>query len=184
MLTTSPRSALRRLLALHALALLPLSCAAVAEPPGAGPAPAWKAQQETVYLGYTGTRWASDFGIAGGSCDRAAVAAARAATAAGRRGEVATLVGGAITAVLGAEMAAAAAEADRACIAHALELLPLGRRASWSDDSGVCFEMIPENGSNSRHCRDFTLRGSGARTLQARGRACRQGDGRWELSPP
>ncbi len=162
-----------------------------AEPPAHAPAHGWRKQHDPYYLGYTGKQWSRDYGILAGRCDRTAVGAVLGAVVGGAIGsqvgegsgrQVAILVGSAIGAVLGAEVARNLGDADRACIAHGLELLPVGKRVSWDAPGGLRYQLIPENGPNNRYCRDFTLLTEGAAPARSRGRGCRRPDGSWELT--
>jgi surface antigen len=162
-----------------------------ADPPPHAPAHGWRKKHDPYYLGYTGKQWSRDYGILSGRCDREAVGAVLGGIIGGTVGsqvgdgsgrQVAILVGTAIGAILGAEVARNLGDPDRACIAHSLELLPVGKRANWDAPGGLRYQVIPENGSNSRYCRDFTLITEGAAQARSRGRGCRRPDGSWEIS--
>lgn len=122
-----------------------------------------------LYMGYTGTQWAEDFGVSRGRCDRGAIATALADAASAQPG-------GARTAVLaGSDLD----DADRACAAHALELARNHRTVRWK--SGAHAMALSTGGDtvvNGLPCRPFVLVHRGKRTL---GTACQAQPGLWEI---
>jgi surface antigen len=163
-----------------------------ANPPPHAPAHGWRKQHDPYYLGYTGKRWENDFGIVAGRCDRAAVGAVLGGVLGGAIGSqvgsgdgrpIAILLGTVVGAVLGAEVARRMSDADRACLAHGLELAPEGRPTRWdAPESGLSYTLIPHGRwRNERDCREFTLIVEGAQRSDTRGVGCRRADGSWEL---
>ena len=47
----------------------------LADPPPHAPAHGWRAKHDSYYVGYTGTRWPSDYEITSGHCNREEVGA-------------------------------------------------------------------------------------------------------------
>ena len=61
------------IIALLSTALSPLP--ALAEPPSHAPAHGWRKKNDPNYVGYTGHKWAKDYGVVEGKCNTAAVGA-------------------------------------------------------------------------------------------------------------
>ncbi len=190
------RHSLRPFLASGALALLVAASGqptpSWAAPPPHAPAHGWRKQHDPYYLGYTGKRWEKDYGILSGRCDRAAVgaviggvlgAAVGSQIGDGSGRQIAILVGTVLGAVVGAEIARSMTDADRACIAHGLELAPPGTRVRWSaPETGLEYALIPAGARPGRpECREFTLEVEGARRSTSRALGCRRADGSWDL---
>ena len=187
-----PKSVLPLVLILAA-SLLPLP--SLADPPPWAPAHGWRKKNDPYYAGYTGRKWERDYGILDGRCNREAVGAVLGAATGGMIGstvgsgdgrQVAIAVGAVIGAVAGAHIGRSIDESDRACVGHALELGAPHRAVVWTNPaSGVAYSITPLNGYKTRgtHCREFrthvTVEG---RAQTVRNRACRTGDGVWELS--
>jgi surface antigen len=150
-----------------------------------------------IYLGYAGRKWARDYGVLNGYCDRQAVSAAidekSGAASGSRRSQpeahaVATVVG----AVLGGPAEALAGrdmgERDRACLGQALELAGAEQSVAWSDnDRGIAYRMIPLGGfpDQGKSCREFVTRivnkEHQERGETVRHKACSTGDGVWQV---
>lgn len=174
-------------------ALIALSCLpapAQADPPAHAPAHGWRKKHDSHYLGYTGRQWSRDYGILDGWCDREMAGAVLGGALGGAVGSqigdgsgraVAVLVGTAIGAVLGAELARSLGDPDRACIGHALELLPAGHQARWDAPGGLHYRLIAGKDAGRSQCREFTLIAEGAQSRRAEGLGCRRADGSWEI---
>ena len=171
-----------------------LSAPAVADPPAHAPAHGWRKKNDARYVGHTGKHWEHDYGILSGSCNRQAVATAiggvvgavvGARVAEPESRTIAALIGAAAGAFIGNRIGRHLDEADRGCVAHALEVGSTGQRVTWTNEStGVHYEMTP--GRDRRHdgaaCRDYTLRAvAGAQTSTERGLACQSREGAWEV---
>jgi surface antigen len=134
--------------------------------------------QEKAYPGYTGQKWARDFGIARGTCNAAALGA----TLAGN--------GDRVVAMMRASHAAAPLDAaDRGCWGHALELSVEKKTVVWTNHAKlVRYRLTPTRNlqQTERPCREFTFQMSvQGREHLLKGVACRRGEGRaeaeWEL---
>ncbi|MCU0868322.1 MAG: hypothetical protein MUF30_01790 [Burkholderiales bacterium] len=155
-----------------------LSCApAFAETLAVDTEPAGPAARNTTaatpapapYVGYTGTLWNVDYGVMRGRCDRAAVATALGDPKAAVPGQppVALLSG------------VDADGADRACAAHAIELLRNGRTVRWKGTGGtMSVTPMRDTVSGAQPCRDVVLRGLGK---PQRATACSTEAGVWQL---
>lgn len=122
-----------------------------------------------MYMGYTGTQWAADFGVTHGRCDRKAVAAALADPSAAQAGAARTAV------LAGSDLE----DADRACVAHALELVRNHRTVRWSAGGhAMALSTGGDTVANGLPCRPFVLVRGGKRTL---GTACQAQPGLWEI---
>ena len=178
------------LLAAAAIVAIP----AFADPPSHAPAHGWRKKNDPYYVGYTGRQWEADYGIVEGNCNRAAIGTVLGGVIGGVVGsqvgdgsgrKVAIVLGTVIGAVIGREIGRDLDQADRACVGHALELAPVGQRVAWKNErTGVSYLLIPvaskEKGGN---CRSYDLQLSlGGKTEKQRGRACRSGDGTWQIS--
>ncbi len=129
------------------------------------------AQGGRLYMGYTGTQWAQDFGVTRGRCDTKSVATARAASSAD--------TGSAAVALLaGVDLA----PEDKACAAHALELLRNHRTARWNAGHGPHALTTGHDAVvNGLPCRPFILSAGGRKVL---GTACQAQPGIWEVVKP
>lgn len=96
---------------------------------------------------------------------------------------IAILAGTVIGAVVGAEIASRIDEADKACIAHGLELAKDGQRIRWdAPDHGLRYTLTPLGPHrDDPACRVFSLDVDGAAHSSRRGVGCRRGDGTWAL---
>ena len=139
--------------------------------------------QAKNFVGYTGKRWNSDFGVLRGECnvkdlarlykkgtaftDTALLeldAAAQALLTSSTRNEVADLI-------------------DTACFGQTLELVPSGQAVRWLNSaSGVGVYLSP--GAKSDSCRTYlgVLAVSGQKT-KFRGEACSPTPGVWRIQP-
>lgn len=165
-----------------------------ADPPPWAPAHGWRKKNDPNYVGYTGRKWENDYGVINGQCNRQAVGAVLGGVVGGAVGsqigkgsgrEIAILVGTVAGAVIGAQIGRDMDRADQACIAHALELAGTRQRVSWpSADNRATFTLTPGTGfqRNGQTCREFSLlRNAGSRSDTIPGRACRTGDGTWQI---
>ena len=177
-----------------AVALAVPSLSAWAAPPPWAPAHGWRKQNDPYYQGYTGKKWTKDYGVAMGSCNMEAVGAVLGGVVGGAvgsrvgRGEdrvIATVLGTVIGAVIGARIGRGMEEADRACIGHTLEIAGNNASVKWANPhTGVSYVVTPVRGykTDGRACREFTTRASmGGKSTTTQGRACRTGDGVWQL---
>ncbi len=167
---------------------------AFADPPSHAPAHGWRKKHDPYYLGYTGRQWERDYGIIGGRCDREAIGAVLGGVVGGAIGSqvgdgsgraVAIVLGTVIGAVIGREIARDLDDGDRACVGHALELAKSGQSVRWlNDNSRVTYVIKPMGeAQNGGSCRDFELQASrDGKTESQQGRACRTGDGTWQMS--
>lgn len=128
----------------------------------------------------------------GGFCDRALAGAVVGAVAGGAIGSqvasgddraVAIIVGGILGGVLGHEIGRRIDEADRSCMARALEHAEPGVEVGWENpDSGLSYGLRGFSPFEERHgvrCRSFEMRVEGGGWRDAE--ACRRGDGSWQL---
>lgn len=164
------------------------------EPPPWAPADGWRKKNDPYYQGYTGKRWDNDYGIASGNCNREAVgavvggvvgAAVGSQVGRGDNRKVAILLGTIAGAVIGAQVGRDLDQADRACIAHSLELAGPKKRISWQGaDKRTNYLLTPGRGfkHNGQECREFSLRATGGGSIELMdGKACRSGDGAWHI---
>ena len=129
------------------------------------------AQGGRLYMGYTGTQWAQDHGVTRGRCDTKSVAAAL-ASASGDGGPAAVAL------LAGVDLA----PEDKACAAHALELLRNHRTARWNAGHGAhALTTGHDTVVNGLPCRPFILAAGGRRIL---GTACQAQPGVWEIVKP
>lgn len=185
-----------RAIAVMILALTVQVPVAFGDPPPWGPAHGWRAQHDPYYLGYTGKKWNSDYGVLDGRCNRQAAGAVLGAVAGGAIGsqvgqnegrQVATIVGTVLGATLGASIGRDMDEKDRACLGQALELAGVERGVAWTNsDKGVVYRVIPLGGfiaDNGWPCREFVTRASasGGHTDTVRHKACSAGNGVWRI---
>jgi surface antigen len=189
------RTRLLEALAVGALALAVAAPEVFGAPPAHAPAHGWRKKNDPNYVGYTGRKWEKDYGVIDGRCNREAVGAVLGGVVGGvigsRVGEgdgrpVAIIVGTVVGAVIGAKIGRDLDEADRGCVGHALELTADGRPVTWlNPKTGVSYAVTPTRGfkHNGRSCREFTT----VITAQGRketvtDRACRNGDGTWQIA--
>ena len=183
-------------LLLTAIAMLGLTLPPVsyADPPSYAPAHGWRKKHDPYYVGYTGNKWPKDYGVMEGRCDHTAVGAVLGGVVGGAIGSqigqgdgraVAIIAGTVIGAVVGARIAQDLDAADRACIGHALELAPEGRRVVWDNErTGVHYVVTPTRGFtvNGRECREFTTeRMFDNKKNKSTGKACRDDGGEWRI---
>lgn len=123
------------------------------------------------YMGYTGTQWVQDHGITRGRCDTKSVSAALASSSA----ETAPT---AIALLAGVDLA----PENKACAAHALELLRNHRTARWNAGHGAhALTTGQDTVVNGLPCRPFILAAGGRKIL---GTACQAQPGVWEVVKP
>ncbi|MEP7245732.1 MAG: RT0821/Lpp0805 family surface protein [Gammaproteobacteria bacterium] len=199
-----PRSNAARACAVGLALTLALQAAApaFADPPPWAPAHGYREKHgggndkhgnKHRYVGYRGAQWSEDYGVTEGTCNRAVVATVIGAAVGGvvgsRVGEqnrpIAIAIGAIIGGVIGHEVGQRMDDADRGCIGHALELAHEGKSVRWRNErSGVDYVVTPggqwkEGGSS---CRVYEVRASqGSRFNLSDGRACRTGDGVWQV---
>jgi hypothetical protein len=129
------------------------------------------AQGGRLYMGYTGTQWAQDHGVTRGRCDTKSVAAALAASSADTGPSAVALLAGVDL-----------APEDKACAAHALELLRNNRTARWNSGHGAHALTTGHDAVvNGLPCRPFILSTGGRKVL---GTACQAQPGIWEVVKP
>jgi surface antigen len=170
------------------------SISAWAEPPAHAPAHGWRKKHDPNYVGYTGKKWAKDYGVSAGSCNMEAVGAVLGGVVGGAVGSqagrgdgrvIATVLGTVIGAVIGAKVGRGMEEADRACIGHTLEIAGNNASVKWiNPHTGVSYVVTPVRGykAQGQACREFSTRASMAgKSATTQGRACRSGDGVWRL---
>ncbi len=175
-----------------AIVLLLSASVALGDPPDWAPAHGWRKKHDPYYVGQSGTKWPTDYGVIRGSCDYQTVGAVvggvtggaiGAAVGKGDSRAVAILVGTVVGAVVGSRIGRELEEQDRACIGQSLELTHSNRSVSWDNpDTGVQYLLVPKNeySRNGTICRDFDLH----RTLDKRteitgSSACLSADNRW-----
>ncbi len=151
-----------------------------------------EARREGVYVGYSGTRWHSDFGIRLGRCNREAVGAVIGGVAGGAiasnlaNGDsrpVAVIAGAIIGAAIGAQVGRDMDRADRACFAQAMELGRPGQHVAWAAPGGADYTVTPDviYLRNGRKCRNYTTEiVVEGRHERGHGTACQTGAGEWE----
>lgn len=167
---------------------------AYADPPPWAPAHGWRKKHDPQYIGYTGKKWDTDYGVVQGNCNRQAAGAAIGGVVGGVIGsqvgdgdgrKIAILVGTVLGAVIGAKIGRDADNADRACIGQALELTGDNRSVRWTaPDNGMQYFLTPVSGfeQGGQKCRNYTLRVTqGNKKEKLKGAACRAGDGTWRV---
>lgn len=167
---------------------------AIATPPAHAPAHGWRKKNDPAYVGYTGTSWERDYGVSSGRCNReeiGAVLGGAAGAAIGNRSSdehrvIATILGATAGALIGAAIGREMDEADRGCVAHALEIGAVGQRIAWTNaKTGVSYVLVPDAGKKmkGKACRGFVLMGTvNGKKEERRGKACQTAAGRWDLS--
>jgi surface antigen len=170
-----------------------LAIPALADPPSHAPAHGWRKKHDPYYVGYTGRHWEQDYGIIEGHCNREAIGTVLGGIVGGAVGSqvgegtdrtVAIVLGTVIGAVIGREIGRNMDEEDRACIGHALELAKDGQSVRWRNEAtGLSYVLTPTgNGENLGICRNFDLQISrDGKTETQPSRACRSGDGTWQM---
>jgi surface antigen len=179
------------IVALVSAALVPLP--APAEPPAHAKAHGWRKKNDPNYVGYTGKKWETDYGVAEGKCNTAAIGAVVGGTVGGVIGSraakedrpVAIILGTTIGAVIGAKIGQSIDESDRACMGHSLELAGRNNSVQWKNTAtGVAYRVTPtRNFTDGRQaCREFTTElhsAKGKKSDKITGVACRQPGGEW-----
>ena len=168
-----------------------LALPVAAEPPPWAKAHGWRKKNDPNYVGYTGKKWTTDYGVVEGHCNTDQIGAAVGAVVGGVVGSrvgdekdrpVAILVGGVIGAVIGAKVGRAIDDSDRACMGHALELAGEHKTVAWKSSKGVQYELTPTRnlGDRANPCREFLTKVSSAKASDAvKGVACRRANGEW-----
>ncbi len=195
-------------LLLVALLTLAGTTEALADPPSWAPAHGYRSKDkdrdkdrrrdrggERYWVGYSGTEYSRDFGIAEGRCNREQVGAVLGGVVGGVVGNqvgsrdnrtVATILGAAVGALIGAKVGRDMDDRDRACLGQSLELGASGRRVAWTNEStGVRYELVPADGRRDGGpvCRDFRLTRIEGRGREERdARACQSRPGVWDLA--
>ena len=135
---------------------------ALATPPSHAPAHGWRKKHDPYYVGYTGRQWEEHYGILDGNCNREAIG---------------TVLGGVVGGVVGSQVA----DGDD----RAVELARDGQSVRWlNNTTGVTYVLTPSGGGQAAgSCRNFELQISRAgRTEVQPSRACRTGDGTWQMT--
>jgi len=167
---------------------------APAQPPAHAPAHGWRKKNDPDYQGYSGKRWTSDYGVVQGRCNREAIGAVVGGVVGGAIGSqigggdgrtIATIVGTVVGAAIGAKIGRDIDDADRACVAHSIELARPNTRVVWTNGAtGVGYALTPlrDFKQDGRACRDYELALTrSGRTETQRGTACRSGEGSWQI---
>lgn len=168
-----------------------------AEPPPWAPAHGWRKKHDPDYRGYTGHKWAEDYGVLAGHCNTDAVGAVLGGVVGGAIGAqvgkgdgrvVAIILGTVLGAVIGDKLARNMDDTDRACIGHTLELAADGAEVTWVNPATqLSYAVTPVSGfsENGRQCREFATRIAGnGRSEATRSKACRADDGSWDYLTP
>jgi surface antigen len=173
-------------------AVLGVALPAFADPPSHAPAHGWRKKHDPYYRGYTGRQWEHDYGIVDGRCNRDAIGTVLGGVVGGAIGSqvgegraVAIVLGTVIGAVIGRQIGRNLDDQDRGCIGHALELAKDGQSVRWLNERfGVTYVVKPVGGvQKGGTCRNFELQASRDGKAQSQqGRACRTGDGTWQMS--
>jgi len=172
----APRSLLAGALALAV-------SAALAVPPSHAPAHGWRQKNDPYYLGYSGHRWQSDYGVVADAFITGAIGAVLGGVAGAAIGkEVADETGaviGAIAGVLvGAEIDRRMDRSDRGCVSHVLDLGRDGQAVRWRNPAtGLGYSLVPyaPRTVDGRTCRDIEWGGGERQT------ACLRPDGSWVI---
>jgi surface antigen len=168
-----------------------------AEPPPHAKAHGWRKKNDPNYVGYTGKKWAKDYGVLEGRCNTAAVGAVLGGAVGGAVGSqvssredrpIAIILGTVIGAVVGHAIGKELEDADRACMGHALELASEKKPVVWTNQgTGVNYRLTPTGtfSEGKTPCRRFTtVLSSGKKKDTVKGAACRQGNGEWVFKSP
>lgn len=163
----------------------------LADPPAHAKAHGWRKKHDPYYVGYTGRSWERDYGIVTGKCNRREIGTVVGAVLGGVVGSqvgdgdartVAIIVGSVLGGIIGREIGRDLDEGDRACVGHALELARVGQPIRWINDQTKVSYILTPTKSDSKDCRNFTIKASRDRKSQtSKGRACRSGDGSWKI---
>jgi surface antigen len=171
-----------------------VAVSALAEPPPWAPAHGWRRNKDPKYVGYTGDRWARDYGVIEGYCNRDVIGsvlkpAVGPATDSDPARAVAivadTVLDTVLDTVVARDIGRQMDERDRACAGHALELANDGHGVGWANErTGVIYVITPgDGGEDNGGCRPFQLSATrGAKSVTTQGRACRGGDGAWQIA--
>ncbi|MCZ4306219.1 hypothetical protein O4G98_15900 [Zoogloeaceae bacterium G21618-S1] len=171
-------------------AALALPAPVMADPPGHAPAHGWRKKHDPNYVGYTGRKWARDYGILDGHCSTEAVGAVVGGVIGGAIGStvgqgdgrrIAVVLGTVIGSIVGAGAARDLGDLDRACLGHALELSGDRHRVSWRNpDTGIDYLLSPVRSvkRDGLVCREFDLTAAGKKHRRL---ACAEGNGRWQM---
>ena len=169
------------------------SASALAQPPRHAPAHGWRKKNDESYVGYSGRQWTHDFEIASGRCNREEIATvvggivggAIASRVAEENRTIATIIGIAAGAFVGNRIGEKLDDADRGCVAHALEIGEPGRTVAWTNEAtGISYELSPgapreRNGSSCREFRIVTV--DGRDRSSSVGIACQPQPGVWQI---
>lgn len=193
MQSPAPRNCCSKLsLAVLVAASIGLALPAFGDPPDHAPAHGWRKKHDPYYLGYTGRKWDSDYGIVEGRCNRDEIGTVLGAVAGGAIGSqvadredrpVAIVIGAVIGAVIGHEIGRSLDDRDFACVGHSLELAKDGQRVRWVNErTGVSYVLRPLTSDRKAACRNFELTVSrGGKARSEKRRACRTGEGTWKM---
>lgn len=195
-LPIAPRAAALPTLVLGVmLGVLAGATVAAQDAPAAAPATApVGAPPAGNFRGFSGTRWASDFNVRSGHCDRKRITEnprrSEAIASLGQRRLVsrdsAVLIGAKLSDLLPSSLGADLDEGDQACMGQVLELGASGHWVKWDNGAtGLHFEMRPDAGRDgiAGACRGFRLKASGNEQHAKRtAMACETGPGLWQLS--
>ena len=181
-------------LLISTIAAVFLASVAWSEPPAHAPAHGWRKKHDPAYVGYTGTEWERDYDIGSGHCNREEIGAVLGGVVGGVVGAksseenrtVAIILGTAAGALIGSAIGRELDEADRGCVAHALEIAKDGQRITWVNSrAGVTYALVPSAGKkhDGRTCRPFVLTAKrGDKKSERRVNACQTRAGEWQLT--
>lgn len=134
------------------------------------------------FIGYTGKRWVSDYGVLHGECNVKELS--KTLKKGSSVSETAQLeIDQTAIALLAGTRSESANQLDSACFGHTLELVPSGQAVRWlNTSSGVGVYLSP--GAKSDTCRTYlgVVAVSGQKT-KFRGEACSPSPGVWRLQP-
>lgn len=178
---------------------------ALADPPSHAPAHGWRKKHDPDYQGYSGRKWARDYGVLQGRCDAQTLSSTLGKSVGGAAGakvgekaggevrDIAVLVGEVLGEAISAKVLRGTGvgdikdvdATDRACLAQALELARDDRKVAWTNPvSNVSYLLTPQRTyqKDGRQCRDFSLavEGAGSRG-NSRRTACATAAGTWEI---
>lgn len=174
-------------ISLACLSLL-LAANALAAPPAHAPAHGYR-KNPKHFTGYTGAEWPSDYGVTQGRCNTEEIltvvgAAAGAVignrTASSENRAVATVAGAVIGGVIGNRVGDAIDDRDRACMGQSLELLPVGKSASWTSSTKVTYQLQPVRDLKDG-CRLFEVQAVDRKGKPQTLTACRGSGGVWTM---
>ena len=167
-----------------------LAAPALAAPPAHAPAHGYR-NNPKHYRGYTGAEWPSDYGVTQGRCNTeeilTVVGAAAGAVIGNRTASsgdraVATVAGAIIGGVIGNRVGDAIDDRDRACMGQSLELLPVGKSATWTSSNRVTYQLQPVRDLKDG-CRVFEIREQSREGKPGTLTACRGSGGVWTMRP-